>query len=159
MTTIETNGAEVTETAVVPSLPSSGVRNFYSKSGKLTAREYAFDGKQSASALRKALKEGGHKGKAIDRMVKEALSGEEGARWVSFNASVAELRNRGHIPDSVKVQANGESATFKTVKATESIAEKNASKAKEEARRAKVEAAALEMGLTAEQVAKLAAID
>ena len=54
--------------------------------------------------LRASLKAQGHKGKELTKQVNEALQDESSSRRVVLGAAVAELNNRGFVPDAMDVK-------------------------------------------------------
>lgn len=119
-----------------------------SAAGNVLGRTLSFISKHTGGDVRKALKETGLKGKALDRKVNEVLRGESPMAWAVYDAEMSVARSLGFTPERMSMNKKGNVLTPRLVKtemtATEAAEAVKASMTKEEllARLAKLEAAA-----------------
>jgi hypothetical protein len=120
------------------------------KTGKLTAKVYAFAGKYSAKALKDSLVTQGYKLSEANKLVKAALKDEAANRRVVCGAAVAHLANQGFVAADLTLRKNTASISF--IKAEDSESEKAvAARAAEAAKSERVESikrAARDAGLS-----------
>ena len=98
-------------TSIVPALPRSS-SDLISARGNVLGKRYCF-GSYSAVELKTVIKsERGLRGRALTRAVREALTSEAAQKRVVFGAAVAELHNRGYMPDFMDVKEKGAVVKF-----------------------------------------------
>lgn len=100
-----------TTSSIVPALPTTST-DLRSSKGNLLGKRYCF-GSYSASELKLAIKQDrGLRGRALSRAVRDALTSEANQRRVVLGAAVAELHNRGFMPDFMDVKAKAAVVKF-----------------------------------------------